>query len=205
MAINKASERLSADNAALLLVDHQAGLILCTQTMDHAALLNSIVALAKLGKAFNLPTIMTTSFSAGPNGPLIPEITAVFPDEQILDRSIVNAWDDARFVEAVKKTNRRKLIIAGISTEVCTAFPAIAAVRQGFDVYAVVDACATWDRRVEEAAFHRMAQGGVVLTNWVSVAAELLGDWATEAGGKVGAVFAEHFHSYRTLMTQSKK
>lgn len=204
MATEK-SEVLNANNAALLLVDHQTGLLLCTQTMEHADLINNVVALAKLAKGFNIPTILTTSFSAGPNGPILPEITSLFPDATVIDRSIVNAWHDARFVDAVKKTGRKKLIIAGISTEVCTAFPALSAVKEGFQVYAVVDACVTWNRRVEEAAFHRMAQGGVVLTNWVSVAAELLGDWATESGGKVGGIFAEHFHSYRTLGAQSNR
>lgn len=199
------TETLNADNAALLLVDHQTGLMLCTQTMDQTLLINNTVALAKLAKAFNLPVILTTSYSAGPNGPLLPDIVKLFPEAPIIDRTLVNAWDDPAFVGAVKKTGRKKLLIAGISTEVCTAFPALAARRDGFETYAVVDACATWDRRVEDAAMHRMAQGGVVITSWVSVAAELLNNWATEAGGKVGAIFAEHFSSYKVLMTQSNR
>lgn len=205
MASTGSHETLDSKNSALLLVDYQTGLMLCTQTQEQSTLINNTVALAKLARAFDLPTLLTTSFSAGPNGPFLPEVTALFPEVPIIDRSLVNAWDDARFVDAVKKTGRRKLIIAGISTEVCTCFPALAAVREGYEVYAVVDACATWDRRVEEAAFHRMSQGGVRLTNWVSVSAELLKDWATDAGPKVGAIFAEHFHSYKVLMVQSNR
>lgn len=205
MAATGAYETLNAKNAALLLVDHQTGLMLCTQTIEQSALINNTVALSKLAKAFELPTVLTTSFSAGPNGPFLPDVTALFPGAPIIDRSLVNAWDDPRFVDAVKKTGRKKLIIAGISTEVCTCFPALAAARDGYEVYAVVDACATWDKRVEDAAFHRMSQGGVILTNWVSISAELLKDWATEAGPKVGAVFAEHFHSYKVLMAQSNR
>jgi len=205
MTSNTTQKTFTAKDAALLLVDHQTGLMLCTQTIEQGALLNNLAALAKLAKAFDLPTILTTSYAAGPNGPFLPEIAAMFPGASIIDRTLVNAWHDPKFVDAVKKTGRKKLLIAGISTDVCTCFPALSATRDDYEVFAVVDACATWDARVEDASFLRMSQGGVVLTNWISVAAELLGDWATEAGGKVAGIFAEHFTSYKILMAQSNR
>lgn len=194
---------ITAENAAVLFIDNQTGLISCTETQDHKALMNNTIALGKLAKIFKLPVVLTTSYSVGPNGPLHPDLVAQFPGQPIIDRSIVNAWDDPRFTTAVKATGRKKLIISGISTEVCVAFPAIMAVREGFDVYACIDTCATWTHQVEQGAFLRMSQAGVVLTNWVSLSAELLRDWQTPAGGPVGGVFAEHFDRYNLLLQKS--
>jgi nicotinamidase-related amidase len=193
-------ERLSEENCALLLIDHQQGLCLCTQTQEMNELKNNVVALAELARLYKLPTVLTTSYSAGPNGALLGEITSMFPGQEIIDRTLVNAWDDVRFTDAVKATGRRKLIMAGISTEVCVAFPAIAALREGYDVYVAVDASATWTPRVEQASWIRMAQAGAVITNWVSLAAELQRDWAKPNGAALAGHFAKHFGPYGLLM-----
>lgn len=194
---------LTPDNAAVLFVDNQTGLVQCTQTQDQTALKNNTVALAKLANIFKLPVVLTTSYSAGPNGPLLPSLVSQFPGQPIIDRFLVNAWDDERFTAAVKATGRKKLIMSGISTEVCVAFAAISAVRDGYDVYACIDACATWTPQIEQGGFLRMNQGGVVLTNWMSLSAELLRNWTSPQAGLVGEMIAEHMDRYNLLMQKS--
>jgi nicotinamidase-related amidase len=137
----KSDSRLTPENSALLLVDHQTGL--CSGVANHSQpeFLNSVLALAHIGKVFGLPTIISTSFSEGPNGPLISEVAEMFPDIPVIHRpGEINAWDNPDFVAAVKATNRRNLIIAGVSTEVCVAFLALSAVKEGYGAYAVIDA-----------------------------------------------------------------
>lgn len=200
-------ERLSVDNAALLLIDHQTGLLSNVQTLDPALLKMNTLALAEIAKVYDLPVILTTSDANGPNGPLMPELVDAFPDIEVINRTLINAWDDKNFMAAVKRTGRKKLIMAGIVTDVCLAFPAIEAVQDGYDVYGVVDASGTWNKLIEDAAIHRMAQAGVVLTNWVAVAAELQRDWALPTGMKLGGVFAQSLVPYRYIMDshQAKK
>ena len=119
--------RLNKDDAAVLLVDHQAGLLSLVRDIEPDAFKNNVLALADLAKFFNLPTILTTSFEQGPNGPLVPELKALFPDAPYIARpGQINAWDNADFVQAVKATGKRQLILAGVVTEVCVAFPALA-------------------------------------------------------------------------------
>ena len=126
-------ERLTADNAALLLIDMQTGLLLGVTTSAAITLKNNILGLAQVGKTFGLPTLLTTSAATGPNGPYLPEVVAMFPGQPVQNRTLVNAWDDPAFVAAVEKTGRKKLIIAGITTDVCVLFPALAAVAAGYD------------------------------------------------------------------------
>jgi nicotinamidase-related amidase len=186
-------ERLTSDNAALLMVDHQTGLANGVQTMSPPEFYNNVKALATLGKMYKLPTIVTTSAADGPNGPVMPIVTSLLPDATVIHRpGEVNSWDNKDFVAAVKKLNRKKLLIAGISTEVCLAFAALSAVKDGYDVYAVVDASGTWDERVEQAAIARMVQAGVVPITWCAVGAELMGDWRSPMGQAHGAFMGEH-------------
>lgn len=159
-------ERLTPDNAALLLIDMQTGLLLAVTTSPAIELKNNILALAQLGKTYNLPTLLTTSTATGPNGPYMPEVLAMFPGQEVQNRTLVNAWDDPRFVAAVEKTGRKKLIIAGITTNVCLQFPALSAVQAGYDVYAIVDASGCFNALAETAAMLRMTQAGVKVTDW---------------------------------------
>ena len=116
--------RLDKDNAAVLLVDHQTGLLSLVRDIDPDKFKNNVLALAALAKYFNLPTILTTSFEQGPNGPLVPELVEMFPDAPFIARpGQINAWDNQDFVDAVKATGKKQLIIAGVVTEVCVAFP----------------------------------------------------------------------------------
>lgn len=184
-------ERLTPDNAALLLIDHQAGLFLGVKTLDPVELKNNVVGLARVAKAMELPVVLTTSFKDGPNGPLLPEIHEVFPKAHVIDRTLVNAWDDPEFVKAVEKTGRKKLIMAGVTTDVCLTFPAIAATAAGYHVYGVIDASGTWSQTIELVAAMRMTQAGVIMTNWSAVGADLLRDHASSAGKALDRVMGE--------------
>jgi len=194
-------ERLTADNAALLLIDHQTGLSNGIQDQSVPEYMAAVTALAKLGKIFNLPTVATTSASDGPNGPLLPTISQILPNAPVIHRpGEINAWDNKDFVEAVRKTGRKKLIVAGVSTEVCVAFVALSAAKEGFDVYAVIDASGTWNKLVQEVAVARMVQAGVTPITWVAVGAELQADWRNPHGQELGAVMGEHLPFYGNLI-----
>ncbi|CAB3803040.1 putative hydrolase YcaC [Paraburkholderia ultramafica] len=194
-------DRLTADNAALLLIDHQTGLSNGIQDQSVPEYMTAVAALVKLGKTFSLPTIATTSAGDGPNGPLLPIISNTLPDAPVIHRpGEINAWDNSEFVEAVRKTGRKKLIVAGVSTEVCVAFVALSAIRAGYEVYAVIDASGTWNKLVQEVAVTRMAQAGVVPMTWVAVGAELQGDWRNPHGQELGAVMGEHLPFYGNLI-----
>ena len=195
------AERLTPDNAALLLLDHQTGISIGIGDMTQDMFKNNALAVAKIGHVFNLPVILTTSYEDGPNGPLMPEILAMYPDAPYIKRpGEINAWDNPEFKQAVEATGRRKLIIAGVTTDVCLLFPAIAAVAEGYDVYAVIDASGTWNDIVQFTSVMRMQQAGVKVCNWVSVSAELLRDWQKPAGAQVATLYSEHLIYYGNLI-----
>lgn len=196
-----AYNHLSKEDAVVLLVDHQAGLMSLVQDFTPDEFKNNVLALADLAKFFDLPTILTTSFEQGPNGPLMPELLEIFPDAPYIARpGQINAWDNEDFVAAIKKTGRKQLIIAGVVTDVCVAFPALAAVAEGFEVFAVTDASGTFNKSVRDAAWNRMSQSGVQLMNWFSVACELHRDWRNDVEG-LGQLLANHLPAYKNLMT----
>src|SRR5512145_261134 len=167
-------KRLDKNDAAVLLVDHQAGLISLVQDYSPDDFKNNVLAVADLAKFFKLPTILTTSFEDGPNGPLVPELKELFPDAPFIPRpGQINAWDNEDFVRAVKETKRKQLILAGVVTDVCVAFPALSAIEAGYQVFVVTDASGTFNKSVRDAALLRMAHAGAQLMNWFSVACEL--------------------------------
>jgi nicotinamidase-related amidase len=167
---------LTAENAAVLLVDHQVGLITGVRDIDVAELKHNVVALARAAKLLGVPTIATTTDREGMWGPTIPELTAVIDEDQIIDRSTVNAWDDERIRDAVNTTGASKLIIAGVSLEVCAAFPAIAAISDGYDTYVAVDASGTFNQTKRETGLLRMQAAGVALTDYATPLVEILKD-----------------------------
>jgi len=193
--------RLSKNDAAVLLVDHQAGLISLVQDFSPGEFKNNVLALADIAKYYKLPTILTTSFENGPNGPLVPELKEMFPDAPYIPRpGQINAWDNEDFVKAVKDTGRQQLIIAGVVTDVCVAFPTLSALEAGYNVFVVTDASGTFNEAVRQAAWTRMANAGAQLMNWFSVASELHRDWRTDIEG-LGNLFANHIPAYRNLIT----
>lgn len=201
--------RLSKENAVCLLVDHQSGLISLVQDFSPGEFKNNVLALADIAKFFKLPTILTTSFESGPNGPIVPELKEAFPDAAYIARpGQINAWDNPDFVKAIEKTGRKQLIIAGVVTDVCVAFPALSAIEAGYEVYAVTDASGTFNEVTRHATWARLAASGVQLMNWFSVACELHRDWRNDIEG-LGALLSNHLPNYRNLMTsysaQNKK
>lgn len=190
-------KRLDKNNAAVLLVDHQTGLNSLVRDIDPDKFETNVLALSDLASYFKLPTILTTSFEDGPNGPLVPEIRAQHPDAPYIPRpGQINAWDNEDFVKAVKATGKKQLIIAGVVTEVCVAFPALSAMAEGYDVFVVTDASGTFNALTRDAAWNRMSQAGAQLMSWFGVACELHRDWRNDIEG-LGALFAKHIPDYR--------
>ena len=193
--------RLAKDKAACLLIDHQAGLISLVQDFSPGEFKNNVLALADVARFFELPTILTTSFEDGPNGPIVPELKETFPDAPFIARpGQINAWDNEDFVRAIEDSGRSQLIIAGVVTDVCVAFPALSALEAGYEVFVVTDASGTFNPEVRQAAWTRMAQAGVQLMNWFSVACELHRDWRNDVEG-LGKLLSDHIPNYRNLMT----
>ena len=193
--------RLDKNNAAVLLVDHQAGLLSLVRDIEPDKFKNNVLALADLAEYFKLPTILTTSFESGPNGPLVPELKAQFPDAPYIARpGQINAWDNEDFVKAVKATGKKQLIIAGVVTEVCVAFPALSAIAEGFEVFVITDASGTFYPITRDAAWDRMSSAGAQLMTWFGAACELHRDWRNDVEG-LGALFSNHIPDYRNLIT----
>ena len=198
--MTKAYNRLEKSNAAVLLVDHQTGLLSLVRDIDPDKFKNNVLALADLAKYFKLPTILTTSFETGPNGPLVADLKEIFPEAPYIARpGQINAWDNDDFVNVVKATGKKQLIIAGVVTEVCVAFPALSAIAEGFDVFVVTDASGTFNEFTRNAAWDRMSAAGVQLMTWFGVACELHRDWRNDIEG-LGALFSSHIPDYRNLI-----
>jgi nicotinamidase-related amidase len=169
------TERLTRNNALLLLVDHQVGLYTGVRDIDILQLKHNIVALTRAMLALKVPVVVTTT-TEKMWGPLIPELAEVLPSVQRVERTTVNAWDEKRVVDAVKATGRKNLIVTGISTDVCLALPAMAALADGFQSYAVIDASGGFSQTQVDMGIVRMQQAGVVPVGYSNVAIEILAD-----------------------------
>lgn len=206
--MNKPYVRLDKDNAAVLLVDHQTGLLSLVRDIDPDKFKNNVLALADLAHYFKLPTILTTSFEDGPNGPIVPELKEIFPDAPFIARpGQINAWDNSDFVDAIKATGKKQLLIAGVVTEVCVAFPVLSALAEGYEVFVVTDASGTFNSMTRDAAWSRMEAAGAQLMTWFGVACELHRDWRNDVEG-LGTLLSNHIPDYRNLITsytQSRK
>lgn len=178
-------EPLTVNNTAVIFVDNQVGLM--TGIRDHsiAELKHNIVGLAKEARALDLPIVTTTTSSETLWGPAIPELQVALPGQSFIDRTTVNAWDDPRVEAAIRATGRSKLIFAGLSLEVCAAFPAMRAIREGYDAYVAVDASGTFNTTKREAGLLRLAQSGVVVADASSLIVEILGDNASPKAEEV--------------------
>ena len=178
-------EPLTSENAALVLVDHQVGLMTGVRDYSIAERTHNVVALAKAGKALKLPIVMTTTARDSMWGPTIPELVEALPGVQIIDRSTVNAFDDPHVARAIEATGRKKLIFAGLSLEVCAAFPAMTAVGKGLDGYVAVDACGTFSTTKHQAGLLRMVQAGVIVSDYATLMIEIRKDNGRPEAGAV--------------------
>jgi nicotinamidase-related amidase len=182
-------------DSALLLIDHQTGTMQLIKNIPLDVAKRNTLALAKTAKILNMPVVLTSSQEQNAQGPLLPELEQILPDEftaRVKRAGIVNAWNDPNFVAAVKKTGRKNLIMAGVTTDVCLVYPTISAVREGFNVQAVIDASGSPFDISEEMARRRMENEGVVLTATNTLMAELAQDWSRPEGGQLlGILFNE--------------
>ena len=182
-------EPLTSENATLVLVDHQVGLMTGVRDYSTGELKHNVVALAKAAKALKLPIIVTTTARDSMWGPTFPELVEALQGVEIIDRSSVNVFDDERVARAIAATGRTKLIFAGISLEVCAAFPAITAVAKGLGAYVAVDASGTFSETKRQAGLLRMLQAGVIVSDYATLMVEILKDNARpEAGLVYGAI-----------------
>ncbi|AZK97991.1 MULTISPECIES: isochorismatase family protein [Streptomyces] len=197
---SKYLEPVTRDNAAVVLVDHQVGLLSGVRDIPVAELKHNVAALARAATALDIPLVVTTTAADSMWGPTAPELVEALPvGQKIIDRSSVNAWHDDRVREAVEATGRRKLIFAGVSLEVCAALPAYAATAAGYDAYVAVDASGTFSRTKREAGLARMQQAGIILSDYATLIVEALGD---NAAPEAGAVYAALDMPFAVLVGQ---
>jgi nicotinamidase-related amidase len=188
-----AQQLLSPDNCALLLVDIQPQMVFGVQSHDRQLVVNNAVALAKTAKAFGVPTVLTTITAQGFAGPMIPPIQALFPKQQPYDRGNINAWEDAAFVAAVERTGRRRLIVAGLWTEVCVTLPTLSAIEAGYSIYVCADACGGASTEAHERGMQRMLAAGAIPVVWEGVLSELQRDWTrTDTYDAVTRIVRDH-------------
>jgi nicotinamidase-related amidase len=189
---NGLNSLLRPEDSVLVLIDHQPYQLANVNSHDPQAVVNNTTALAKMAKAFKVPTILTSVLAAR-GGVLFKQLTDVFPDQKVIDRTFINTWEDKPTVDAVKATGRKQLVIAGLWTEVCVAMPAIHAAGDGWDVTVVTDACGGASVEAHEVAIKRMIAGGVNMMTWMAVGSEWQRDWArTDTAALLPDILIEH-------------
>jgi nicotinamidase-related amidase len=194
--------RITRDNTAVLLIDHQVGLFTGVRDIGVAELKHNVVGLAKAAQILGVPVVAATTARESLWGPTIPELREVLDDAEILDRSTVNAWDDARFVDKVKATGRDNLILAGLSFEVCASLPAISAREAGYQPVIAIDACGTFSQDKREAGLARLTTLGIEVSDYATLMVEIMADNADPLANDVYAALDMPF---ATLMGQVAK
>ena len=189
---NGLASLLRPEDSVLVLIDHQPYQLANVNSHEPQMVINNTAALAKAAKAFGVPTILT-SVIAERGGLLFPQITEVFPGQEVIDRTFINTWQDKKVVDAVKATSRKQLIIAGLWTEICVAMPTIQALGEGWDVTVVTDASGAVSVEAHEVAIQRMITAGANMMTWLAVAAEWQRDWArADQAVKLTEVILQH-------------
>src|SRR3984893_18084233 len=183
---------LTPDNCVLVLIDHQPFQLANVNSHEPTMVINNATGLARTAKAFGVPTILTT-VTEERGGLIFKSIQEIFPDQKTINRTYINAWEDKRVVEAVKKTGRQKVVFAALWTEMCLAMPAIQAMGEGYDVYVVTDASGGVSREAHDMAIRRLVAAGAQPITWIGMARELQRDWArTEKLGEVTQILLDH-------------
>ena len=188
---------LDPQNSTLIFIDHQPQMSFGVANIDRQQLKNNTVALARAGKIFNVPVIYTSVETESFSGYIWPELLAVHPESKPIERTSMNAWEDAKFVEAVEKTGRKKLIISALWTEVCLTFPALMAMKEGYEVYVVTDTSGGTSVDAHERSVQRMVQAGAIPVTWQQVLLEYQRDWSRkETYDAVMDLVREHSGAY---------
>lgn len=198
MSNRKFLEVLTPENSQLIIIDHQPQMAFGVQSIDRQTLKNNVVALAKSAKVFNIPTTITTVETEGFSGHTYPELLAVFPDHKILERTSMNSWDDQNVRDALAANGRKKVIVAGLWTEVCNlSFALCAALEGDYEIYMVADASGGTSVEAHKYAMDRMVQAGIIPVTWQQVLLEWQRDWARkETYDAVLEIVKEHSGAY---------
>lgn len=193
---------IDANDAVLLLIDHQSGLFQLVRDIEYSTLRNNVTTLAKAAHIAKIPTITTASVPEGPNGPIIPEIHQSNPDAVHVPRSgPINAWDHRPFVEAIEKTKRKTLLIAGTLTSICMVFPALSALVAGYKVFCIVDASGNHSKMATDLSIARITQAGAMPIDTFAVQSELMNTWNRPEAMDFAKVMIDHIvPSYGALM-----
>jgi nicotinamidase-related amidase len=169
---------LTPRNSALVVIDYQPDQMQVMTSMDREVLVDNMVSVARLARTYDLPVVLSTVNAANGQGNTLPEIKAALPDTPEIDRTTMNAWEDVEFRQAVEATGRKKLIMTALWTEICLTFPTLDALRDGFEIYPVVDAVGGTSPEAHRAGLERIVQAGARPISWVGLAGELQRDWA---------------------------
>lgn len=205
-ALRASKALFDPNDAAILLLDHQTGLFQTVKDIGVAELRTNTAALAKMATMLNIPIITTSSMPDGPNGPLMPELQQFAPQAVYVPRhGEINAWDNEDFVKAVKATGKKTLIMAGVWTSVCVAFPALDAKAEGYKVYAVIDASGDPSEMASRTTLARLAQGGVVPTSTNAVACEFQRTWKRPNAAEFGKLLSELAPNYGAVIESYQK
>jgi nicotinamidase-related amidase len=201
---SRAYKRLTPESAVLLLIDHQSGLVSGIRDLAPDEVRHNVVAFARAARVLRVPVVLT---STAPMmwGPTLPELKEALPGVENIERSVVNAWDEPRVRDAVARTGRHKLLIGGITTHVCLAFPAMSAASDGYDVYALLDASGTWSDLLQLTAIDQMKQAGVTITSGAAAFVEMLHDNASPIAGELYVALDLPATRYILQITQGAK
>jgi nicotinamidase-related amidase len=195
---------IDPDDAVMLLIDHQSGLFQLVADIDLLTLRNNVCALAKVAHLGKIPTFTTASVPDGPNGPLIPEIHQFNPDAVYIPRTgQINAWDNYPWVDAIERTGRKTLLIAGTLTSVCMAFPTLSALAAGYKVFNVIDASGNWSKMATDITLARVVQAGAMPIDTFAVLSEIMGTWNRADALEFAAVMVDHIVPHYRLLMES--
>ncbi|WP_374555452.1 isochorismatase family protein [Aquitalea pelogenes] len=190
---------LSRDNAVVLLVDHQVGLISGVRDIPLGDLKHNVVALAKAARTLGVPVIVTATMPDGMWGPTMPELTAALPGVKVISRTMINAWDDPNVRAAIEQTGRKQIIVAGVSLEICASFPALSAKAAGYDSRVVLDASGTYNEAKRTAGLQRLLGAGIPVTDYATAAVEML---RSNVDPNAGEVYSDMDMPFATLVWQ---
>lgn len=205
-AQQKKTTLINPDDAVFLFVDHQSGLVQTIHSMPVGELRRNLVALAKASQLLNIPAIYTASVPTGPNGPTLPEVKDNAPNAKYVNREgEINAWDSKEFVSAVKATGKKTLIISGMWTSVCVVYPALSALGEGYNVYAVADASGDITSEAHNLAMLRLTQAGAIPITVGAMLPELMKSWKRKEAGDFAKILAELVPNFQAVIEQYYK
>ena len=195
----KRSEKglLTPDNCVVAFIDHQPQMLFGTSNFDRQSIINNTVALAKATRIFDVPVVLTTVETKSFSGNMWPQLKAIFPDQEPIERSSMNSWDDKNFVAAIERTGKKKIVLAGLWTETCITLPTIQAIHDGYEIYVVEDCCGDVSQLAHDNAMRRVIQAGAKPVTALSTLLEWQRDWAQrDTYDAVMDVVKNHFGAY---------